>query len=308
MELPKLLDGRLKVRHLRLVAALAEQGSVVGAAAELRLAQPAATRDLHELEKILGVTLYERGPRGVTPTIFGAAFTQDARAILAQLAQAGRNVVELADAERGTVAVGTHLAGSNLLIPRAIASLKRAHPRVTVIVREATPQALLIELEAGRVDFVVGRLTVSVSRSTATHRVLYDEPIRLTVRAGHPATLLRKPTLAELLQFPWILPGSETALRFELEQLFVRHALEQPVDRVECTSILTVRQLLKETDVIAALPQSIASDDAALVALPIPLESLSHAVGVTLRANRSLTPSAAALLTHLESVAADMGT
>ncbi|GGL68850.1 hypothetical protein GCM10010095_62080 [Streptomyces anthocyanicus] len=125
MEMPRLLDGRLKFRHLVLIDALSRQGSVVGAAGELHVTQPAATRSLHELEDILGVPLFERGPRGVTPTVFGEAFTRHARAMLAQLTQAGRHVVELADADRGTVVVGTHLAGSTVLLPRAIAALPR---------------------------------------------------------------------------------------------------------------------------------------------------------------------------------------
>ncbi|MFI0468301.1 LysR family transcriptional regulator [Saccharopolyspora sp. 5N102] len=106
MEPPRLFDGLLKIRHLVLVDALTRQGSVVGAAAALHVTQPVATRCLHEIEEILGVTLYERGPRGVTPTVFGHAFTEHARAVLAQVAEAGRHIDELADASRGTVVVG----------------------------------------------------------------------------------------------------------------------------------------------------------------------------------------------------------
>ena len=100
MELPRLLDGRLKLRHLVLVDALTEHGSIVAAAAHLRITQPGLTRTLHELEDMLGVTLYERGPRGVTPTLYGTAYTAHARAVLAQITQAGQHIAELADARR----------------------------------------------------------------------------------------------------------------------------------------------------------------------------------------------------------------
>lgn len=53
MDMPKLLDGRLKLRHLLLVDALSRQGSVVGAAAALHITQPVATRSLHDIESIL---------------------------------------------------------------------------------------------------------------------------------------------------------------------------------------------------------------------------------------------------------------
>lgn len=305
MELPRLLDGRLKLRHLVLVDALSEQGSLVGAAAHLRVTQPVLTRALRDLEEILGVTLYERGPRGVVPTIYGEAFTEHARAVLAQLTQAGRHVAELADAGLGTVTVGTHLAGSNVLLPRAIARLKAERPQVTVVIREATPETLLGDLEAGRVDFVVGRLSGPV-RGTMRQRRLYDEPIRLVVRRGHPATRRRTPRVADLVTYPWALPGTETALRGELEQVFVRNDLPLPANRIECTSILTLRNLLIETDTVAALPALIAADDPALALLTTSLEPMSHTVGVTRPLERPVGPATRALLTHLDAVAAEM--
>ncbi|MGH8959930.1 MAG: LysR substrate-binding domain-containing protein [Jatrophihabitantaceae bacterium] len=307
MDSPRLLDGRLKLRHLTLVDALSERGSVVGAAAHLRVTQPVLTRALRDLEDILGVSLYDRGPRGVTPTIYGQAFTEHARAVLAQLTQAGRHVAELADAGLGTVTVGSHLAGSNLLLPRAIARLKAERPHVTVVVREATPEALLADLEAGRVDFIVGRIVGMPGRAVVQRR-LYDEPVRLVARRGHPAGRLRRPSVADLIDYPWVLPGAETALRGELEQVLLRHDLPLPANRIECTSILILRSLLVETDMIAALPMLIAGDDPALAALPVSLEPMSHTVGITQPAGRTSSPSALALLAHLDDVAREIGT
>ncbi|MBL1098466.1 LysR substrate-binding domain-containing protein [Streptomyces coffeae] len=305
MEMPRLFDGRLKMRHLLLVDALSRQGTVVSAAAELHVAQPAATRSLQEVEDILGVELYERGPRGVTPTVFGEAFTQHARAVLAQLTQAGRHVVELAEADRGTVVVGTHLAGSNILLPRAIAALKRDHPYLTVIVRESSPEELLLELEAGRIDLVVGRLTAP-SGEGLIRRPLYEESIELTVRSCHPLVGTSGIRFADLVAYPWILPGPQTTLRREVEGLFARHGLGLPENRVETTSFLTVRQLLLDTDVVAVLPALLVRDDSRLARLPVPLEAVGHSVGVTASATRTLSPSARAMIRTLKEVAAQM--
>ncbi|MFI6432332.1 LysR substrate-binding domain-containing protein [Rhodococcus oryzae] len=305
MDTPRLLDGRLKLRHLVLVDALTRQGSVVGAAAALHVTQPVATRSLHDLESILGVELYERGPRGITPTIFGEAFTSHARAVIAQLTQAGRHVVELADADRGTVVVGTHLAGSNVLLPGAIASLKVERPLLTVIVREGTPETLLVELEAGRVDLIVGRLTSPTDQS-AIRDTLYEESVELVTRAHHPLAELDSLTLADLADYPWILPGVETSLRRELEEFFARNGMPLPENRVEATSFLTVRQLLIETDMIAVLPSLIPRDDARLTTLPVTLDPIGHRVGITLSPGRTLSPSAEALVGNLRRIAAEI--
>ncbi|MFF3571962.1 LysR substrate-binding domain-containing protein [Nocardia jiangxiensis] len=294
------------MRHLLLIDALSEYGSVVRAAEHLHITQPVATRALHELEKILGVRLFDRGPRGIHPTIFGTAFTEHARAVLGQLRQAGNHVADLAEGATGTVVVGNHLAGANILLPRAIARAKADHPNLTVVVHEANPDALMAELLAGRVDLIVGRLTSHTAPARITQKALYREPIRLVTRDGHPARELADPSLSALIDYPWILPIGETALRRELEDVFFRAELPLPRNRVECTSVPTLRQLLLETNSIAALPMLVAHHDTELAPLTTPLPSLGRPVGVTMPTTRHLSPSAQVLLEQLYSVTDDI--
>jgi molybdate transport repressor ModE-like protein len=304
-EPPRLLDGRMKFRHLVLLDAIARRGTIVGAAAELHVTQPVATRGLRELEEILEIELFERGPRGLTPTVYGEAFTEHARAILAQTRQAARHVAELAGAERGTVVVGTHLFGSNVLLPRAIAALKAERPRLTVAVRDGTPESLVVELSAGRLDLIVGRLT-QISDEGFLRRKLYDESVVLVVRESHPLAGEEVVDLATLAGYPWILPGPETALRRELEDFFHSNDVPMPVDRVEATSFLTVRQLLRDTDMVVALPRLITEEDPGIVRLPLSLEPIGHSVGITLPASRTPTPSAQALIDKLVTEAGEV--
>jgi DNA-binding transcriptional LysR family regulator len=298
MDHGRLLDGRLKIRHLILVTEIADAGSVVRAAEAMHVTQPVVTRGLRDVEEILGVSLFERLPRGVTPTPYGELFLEHARAILAQLRSADEQVQLLRTGELGTVVVGTHLAGSNLLLPRAIAALKAEHPRVIVSVREATPDSLQQQLLAGAVDLVVGRLTPKTSNRLRQEK-LHEEPIRLVARLGHPAHAMDNPALADLTAFPWVIPVAQTALRAEIERAFMDQGVSLPEDRVECTSILTLRQLLVSTDVIAALPMFVATEDAALRLLPTGLSSIRRSVGVTMGTDRPPSPAARLLLRHL---------
>ncbi|GAA1977008.1 LysR substrate-binding domain-containing protein [Amycolatopsis minnesotensis] len=303
MKPPQLLDGRLKIRHLTLVDALAEHGSVVRAADHLRITQPAATRSLRELEEIIGARLFDRGPRGITATTVGSAVVEHARAVLGHLRQASRHVVELNDADRGTVTVGTHLAGANLLVPRAIARLKRDHPELTVVVREDRLSVLHEDLLAGRLDLVVGRLGPTAAPSPLTQECLYDEPIRLVVRAGHAALGGHAP-LSALAAHPWVFPLPGTGLRRELEDAFVHERVALPVDRVDCDSILTLRQLVLETEAVAALPALVAEEDDRFAVLPTKLPGVRLSVGVTLPAERPSGPATSAFLAHLHDVGA----
>jgi DNA-binding transcriptional LysR family regulator len=297
----RLLDGRLKMRHLVLVDALTRQGSVIGAAAALHITQPVATRTLQELETILGVSLYERGPRGVTATTIGHSFTRHARAVLAQLSQADRQVTELTDPRRGTVVVGTNPVAHHLL-PIAIAGLKSEHALLTVIVRESSPEALSAELEAGNIDLIVGRFT-SPTTESEVRTPLYDEFIEIYSRAQHPLAQQRTINFADLGDYPWVIPGTETALRREIEQLFARHAMPLPDNRIEAPSWLIVRQLVLENDFIAALPGLIELYEPGLRALPVSFEPIEHSVGITTAAGRALSPWATALIERLQAVA-----
>lgn len=302
MTTPRLLDGRLKLRHLILVDVLTERGSVVSAAAALHVTQPVVTRGLHDLEAILGVQLYERGPRGITPNEFGLAFTDHARAVIAQLNQAARHIEELADGTRGEVVVGTHLAGSNLLLPRAIAHVKQHHPMLKVVVREGLPDALRVDLTAGRVDLIIGRLGGPAAEGF-TREPLYEEHVRIVTGSHHPLAGKHRLDLHDLAGYPWILPGRATRLRDELEAYFTRHDFTPRPDQVEATSFLTVRQLLIETEMVAALPGLIGSEDPRLTALPLSLDLVGHSVGITRATDRQLSPAAGALLSSLRTVA-----
>ncbi|GGQ40904.1 DNA-binding transcriptional LysR family regulator [Actinomadura coerulea] len=301
-----LLNGRLKLRHLVLVVAVADHGSVLRAAEHLRLAQPAVTRSLREVEGLLGVELFTRGPRGMTPTMFGDAFVEHARAVLAELRRAGERISGLADGEVGTVTIGTLLAGSSVLLPRAIAALKRDRPGVTVIVQEATFDAQVPRLLDGEIDLILGRLNPIGDLRGLRQITLYGEPVRLVARQGHPARSVAGLGLADLLAYPWVLPLEQTALRSELEQVFRAAGLEPPGNLVECTSVLTVRTLVRDTDMIAALPELVARADAEIAPLPVPLETVRRQVGVTLPARRAPTPSARLMLEHLRRAAAEI--
>jgi DNA-binding transcriptional LysR family regulator len=294
----RLLDGRLKIRHLVLVIAIADEGTLVRAAESLHITQPVVTRGLREVEDLLGVPLFERLPRGVTSTEYGRVFIERARSVLAELRTAGEEVRLLQSGQLGTVTVGTHLAGSNLLLPRAIADLKAEHPKLTVVVREGTPDMLQQLLLAGDIDLTVGRLAPSVPVRLEQER-LHQEPIRLVARAGHPVHDRSKMSLADLVAYPWIFPVAQTALRAELEAVFFHEGLPLPADRVECTSMLTLRNLLVSTDVIAALPMFIAVDDRELRILPTPLSSIRRSVGVTMLKDRVPSAAAGVLLSHL---------
>jgi DNA-binding transcriptional LysR family regulator len=303
MDIRALLNGPLKLRHLVLVLTIAEQGSIVGAAKHLYVTQPVISRGLKEAEDVLGAPLFERGPRGVVPTAFAEVFIDHARAVVGHLQQATQHIAEVANATVGSVTVGTYVAGGNLLLPRAIALLKRQRPRVDVSVREATPDRLTNGLIAGDIDLVVGRLTPQYGVPELRQAALYHEPFEVVAREGHPALDAGPTTLADLRQYPWVMPASQTALRAELERAFARDRLKLPEEQVECSSPMTLRAIVAETDYLALQPYTVADADPLLRIVDTRIKGIGQTVGLSTLPDRAPSPAVALMVQCFEQVA-----
>ncbi len=303
--LGRLLNGRLKLRHLQLVCALAQRGSLVAAAEDLHIAQPALTRSLREAEEVVGARLFDRGPRGMTPTEIGEAFIEHAQAVLGQLNRAGQEVDDLLQAKGGTVRVGTHLAASSLL-PQAILAVRAQAPRVTIVVREATPDTLRTELLSGELDLIVGRIPPAEPDRRLSTRALYQEPILLVAAADHEATRLDSPTLAQLRAYPWVLPVHQTLLRTQVEEMFAAEGLPLPEQRVDCTLLPITRELIVHGGSIGVLPRLAIENDPAIVPLGTAPDLLRWPVGLTVAADHRVSPATRRLIAALEDLGAQV--
>jgi DNA-binding transcriptional LysR family regulator len=306
MDIRSLLNGPLKIRHLVLVLTIAEQGSIVSAARHLYITQPVVSRGLREVEEALGAPLFERGARGVRLTPYAEVFVDHARAVVGHLKQATQHIAELADATAGSVTIGTYVAGGNLLVPKAIALLKQQRPHVSIHVHEATPDRLINGLVTGEIDVVVGRLTAQHGEPELQQAALYHEPMEVVARVGHPVLDLGPTTLADLRNYPWVMPIAQTALRGELERAFARDGLELPEQQVDCSSTLTLRAIVAETDFLALQPHTIGAADPLLRIVDARIKGIGQTVGVTTLPDRLPSPAVALMLQCIEKVATDI--
>jgi len=240
------LRSRLKMRHIHLVVAVDELRSIHKAAAALRMTQPAATKLLSDLERVLAIRLFERTTRGIIPTPQGASLARHARTILGTLDHARDELAAISTGSTGKLTIGVLLVVAPVLLPRALLAFKRRNAQVTVQVREGTLGTLLPLLHAGELDLVVGRLTSDFATAGLSFTPCYDEPMTLVVRRGHPLTRRRTPSLAGLVGESWILPTPEAAYRQRIDAAFRQAGVEPPAQRIESMSILTNTTLLQE--------------------------------------------------------------
>jgi DNA-binding transcriptional LysR family regulator len=139
---------------LRVLREIAERGSFTGAAAALGYTQSAVSRQVAALETEARARLFERRPGGVALTAAGRVLLRHAAAALDELDAAARELDGRA-AEGGRVRLGAFTSAGAVLVPRALAALRRSHPGIDVTTREGTTPVLVRALRAGTLDLVV---------------------------------------------------------------------------------------------------------------------------------------------------------
>jgi len=146
----------MELRHLRYFQAVAREEHFGRAARAIRIAQPALTRQIRDLETELGVALFERLPRGVRLSAAGRAFLEDTDEILAHVERAANGMRGLASGHVGTVRIGfSEIASRNRAIPKRILDFRLKEPRIELNLLPMGSEAQVEALRAGALDIAI---------------------------------------------------------------------------------------------------------------------------------------------------------
>ena len=276
------LLNRLRVKHLQVLLAIGELGSIHKAALQLNLSQPGASKLLREAENAFGVTLFVRSAKGITPTATGASLLARARIVLRDLELMHDEASPADENVRGRVSVGAYMVATPLLLPLTIIRLRASHPQVLVSVEEGTNVALLPALMRGELDCIIGRDTEELPQDVK-RIVLYEEPVCVVCAPHHELLRVSAPDLAMLSAYEWILPPKQHPLRSRLEAHFTVTGLRKPTLMLESVSTLTNLSILQRTTALAMMPAHAAKYLASLgviAMLPITFPTSSAPVAV----------------------------
>ncbi len=289
-----LLRKGLKISHLRLLAALGETGQLTGAAAAIGITQPAASRLVAEIERIIGHPVHTRSGRGIEMTAIGHALAGRAQRVRIELDDAARDLAEIAAGGIGHVRVGSVTGAALDRVLPALQTLRLRHPNVTVEVVVAASDALCEQLLAGRLDFALGRLPEGGLASDLAFAAMDSEPVALIARHDHPL-LSAQPSAAQVLAHDWVMPGPESLLtRTVLARLQIL-GLPRPMQRIASASFMLTLALLQQSDALAALSRATAlyfTNNTGFGIIPIDLGIVVEPYGILSRAWVSLTPAA----------------
>jgi DNA-binding transcriptional LysR family regulator len=145
----------LDLQSVRIVRAIAETGTITGAARKLGYSQPAISQHLQRAESRLGMALVSKVGRSVRLTEAGAVLARHALSITSALDAAEGDLADLAGLRLGTVRLAAFPTASSTIVPRLLAAMSTQHPGITVNYVEAQPPEAVAMLRDGSVDLAV---------------------------------------------------------------------------------------------------------------------------------------------------------
>lgn len=197
----------LELRHLKVVCAIAETGSVTKAASQLGLAQPALTAQLQRIERSLGGPLFQRGRRGATLTVLGELVLARARVVLPAMKDLQDEAARLAGSENmlGRYRIG---AVNGPILGGLVKRLAADHPEAQVITHSSWWATELTDMVVnGRLDFclagVCGDTMPGTPADVLTWRVVCTDPVFLLLPEAHELAGREEVRLGELADTQW---------------------------------------------------------------------------------------------------------
>ncbi len=267
---------RIRLRNLRFLLSLAQTRNLSHSAAVLHTTQPGLSKWLKDLESDVGLTLFERHARGLTPTVHGRALIAHARRIEAQLDRAAADMHILREGGAGHVALGASGVAATEAGPLAVLEMAARMPSLRIDLVEGTMDLLLDRLNQGDLDIVIGR-TMEDDPGLAGFdaELLYTEPVDLAVRRDHPLIGHDAIDWDDVLRYRWVVWPRGSPIRKALETALAAAGLSLPPNYIESNSVIANIALLRNSDAIGVASHRSASaltDMDLLRILPLKLE------------------------------------
>jgi LysR family transcriptional regulator, regulator for genes of the gallate degradation pathway len=289
----------MRSAHLHALSAVVEHRNFSLAARAEHMSQPSVHRAARELERLIGVPLFEKTSFGITPTREADKLARRARLAFAEIAQARAEVHALNGGESGRTVIGAMPLARSFLVPTALLEFTQQYPEHSVAIVEGTYEHLLASLRSGEADFLIGALRNPAPVADVVQEHLFDDPLAIIVRAKHPLVSRKRVTVAALSRYPWIVPRAGTPLRAHFQEMFETAGLPAPTRAIECNSLIATRALLLESDRIMLLSAHqihYELEAGLLVALPHPAGDVERPIGLTMRHDWHPTDSQRTLL------------
>src|SRR5260370_5875668 len=241
----------MELRHLRYFLVVGEALNFTRAAAQLRVAQPALSRQVQDWEDEIGVDLLKRSPRGVTVTAEGKLFLEKTRQLLNLADESVEQVRALARGEYGDLHIVYSPSPTVEILPPALAAFQKAFPHVNVLLHDASQRELAEGLQNGTLELAIMVPPAEDQTVGIQFEVLRTYPLCVAMTAVHPFARMKSIPLDRLAAEPLVVLRRKDypeADRY-LDRLFASISAK-PRIAVECDS---ASSLITEVEVGRAI-------------------------------------------------------
>ncbi len=271
---------------------IARQRSFTRAAERLRMAQPALSQQMKNLEAELGAELFIRGRRETQLSAVGKVFLPHAEGLLAQAEEAKAVVSDVTQMRGGQLVIAAIPSVSACLLPVAIHQFSRKHSKVRLRLIEESSEHVAGSVEAGHAD--IGFLQLPASKTLFETRTLVEEPFVALVSRSHFNTDKIEISLGRLARESFIFykgRARDTAVDA------CRKAGFEPNVVCESGELETIRGLVAAGLGVALLPKLASGNLSNSVrAIKVREPSMRRQIAAVWKKGSTPTPAAAALL------------
>jgi DNA-binding transcriptional LysR family regulator len=250
----------LDVDRLRVFREVVDRGSFSAAARALAFTQPGVSHHVKQLERELGVVLIERTPSGIRVTPPGRVLHRHAGALLTQLDDAERDVLEIARRGGGPLRMVAFPTAAATVVPPAVAAFRRRLPAVQLKLAEADPPVSLPALAAGDWDLALA-YQYPVLRAPADPELecelLFADDMACCLPVDHALADESQIELASLAAEPFVAPY-DCICRDALTHA-CREAGFAPTVASETNDYMAMQALVEARVGIAVMPRLVAA-------------------------------------------------
>ena len=283
----------MDMRQIRQFIAVVEHGNMLRAADAIHLSQPALTKSIKNLEDELGVQLLTRGPRGVTPTVYGDVLLRHARLLRNEGERAVAEIRALKAGHVGHLRFGVANFSISFL-PRVIAQLLATTPGLSFEIVDGTYEGLTAMVREGVLDAVASGFPLVHRADDLVHEELVTGEFLMVCRPDHPAAACTQPSLDILAEQRWIVANRPQQIVEFLELMFRMAGGKPPKPMITSGSMSFLKAVLLEGEFLTALPRCVLRQEletGALVSIPYPGGPVPTVEGMIYRADAVHPPA-----------------
>lgn len=300
-----------QIWRLKHFLAVAEVGSVQGAARLLNVSQPALTKSIRLLETHLGVTLFDRSTRGVALTDVGKTFYNRARTIEIEWDASLADLNASRQGARGNLRIGAGPTFAANFLPEVLAEISERYPNVEVSVRTGVGTEMFPALKSGEISVYVGGLQEGGHGvSEGLEEIpLYTQSNVLVAGENHPLFQIENPVPGDLNKWRWVRLSYDEQGTQAINRFFRASGEDPPRFSVSTGSLNIALDLVLQQNFITSLPAPFLHPKLGLRlrALPFPAYHWTIQTGLTLRQSIQTTAPFRAFVTRMQKQVSSFG-